>query len=54
MELHRDNNGVITSHLSIENHGHEYAIELAYDGSGGAGAPRFQTEQHYGAAWLAI
>ena len=34
MELHRDNNGVITSHLSIENPGHEYGIELAYDGGG--------------------
>ena len=35
MELHRDNNGVITSHLSIENHGHEYGIELTYDDGGG-------------------
>ena len=34
MDLHRDNNGVITSHLSIENPGHEYGIELTYDGGG--------------------
>ena len=31
MELHRDNNGVITSHISTENPGHEYGIELTYD-----------------------
>ncbi|UOO89543.1 hypothetical protein LVJ82_00745 [Vitreoscilla massiliensis] len=26
MELHRDNNGVITSHISTENPGHNYEI----------------------------
>ena len=35
MELHRDNNGVITSHISTENPGHEYGIELTYDDGGG-------------------
>ena len=35
MELHRDNNEVITRHLSIENPGHEYDIELTYADGGG-------------------
>ena len=35
MELHRDNNGVITNHISTENPGHEYDIELTYNDGGG-------------------